>query len=539
LIGIRKKLRTGDWWSSKIPPLLAAACGAALIGDADWRAALPALGRLLLAIVAVAGFGYVLNDAFDVEEDRKRGKFNAMAALARWQQAALLLLLASLSAAPLVGGPFGWISASLVAANLSLPMLYSIPPIRLKERGILGAMVDALGAHVVPTLFFGISMAAVAARPVGWRMTGFVLAAACWALMTGLRGIVVHQVRDRESDLEAGVRTFAGAMDLRTARTLVYRRIFPTELLALSVLLWTLVPDAPILLAVVPLYLFFELLRVLDDWRLPLLDADDRLGDPYVPVANNELYEVWLPLSLGIQLAATALPWAILPLLQLIVFLPNLRERFKDVASLTPVVRWFLTGRGRAPLCISPYSESDASSMGFTARKLSDEMTIFVAGASRPSSAADLFSKNLARGLRERGLQAVILLCDESRLGDEGGGAALDHPLDVPSERLSPSQNSRWGAPWVAMVRFLEHQAPCIYVPNGSSRLSSVVPLLSDKIGVARVVHHDFDQLEREFDKVLLVKDRMWKPGFQRTSGPWQRLKAFAGLCWTSRRPPS
>jgi len=32
-----------------------------------------------------------------------------------------------------------------------------------------------------------------------------------------LRGIIVHQVRDRESDLSAGVKTFGGAMDPRTA----------------------------------------------------------------------------------------------------------------------------------------------------------------------------------------------------------------------------------------------------------------------------------------------------------------------------------
>jgi hypothetical protein len=439
----------------------------------------------------------------------------------------LLLLLACLSVAPLLGGPFGRVSFLLVAGNLALPMLYSIPPIRLKERGILGAMMDALGAHVVPTLLFGISMAAVSERPPGWRMTAFLLAAACWALMTGLRGIIVHQVRDRESDLAAGVRTFAGVMGRGTARTLLFRRIYPAELLALSVMLSVVIPDAPILMAVLPLYLLVELLRVLDDWRLPLLDPGNRAGDPYVPVANNELYEVWLPLSLGVQLAAAALPYAILPVLQLIVFLPNIRERLKDVASLIPVLRWFFTGQGRAPLCIAPYSDSDASALGFAARRLSDEMRVFVGVSHWRPNAVNLFSANLVLGLKKRGLQAALLLCE----GSEGG-----RPADVPFVALRARPDSRWGADWVTIVRFLEHQAPCIYVPNGESRWSSLAQLLSDKIGVARVAHHDYDQLEREYNEVFRIKDGMWKPELRRSVGPLQRMTAFARLLLES--PP-
>ncbi len=538
MIGIRNKLRTEDWWSSKIPPLLTVAYASMLLGTTDWRVALPALLRLSLAIVAVAGYGYVLNDVFDIEEDRRRGKANSMAAFNRWQHAALLLLLASLSLAPMVGGPFGRVSKFLLAVNLALPMLYSIPPIRLKERGILGAMVDAMGAHVVPTLFFAISMAAVGERSGGWRMTGFIVAAASWALMTGLRGIIVHQVRDRESDLNAGVRTFAGAMDLRTARTAVFRRIFPAELLALSVLLLTVVPDAPILIGIIPVYLLFELLKVLDDWKLPLLDPDNPGGEPYIPVANNELYEVWLPLSMGVQLAATAPPLAILPLLHLFAFLPNVRQRLKDLASVTPVVRWFLTGRGRAPLCIAPYSESHASARGFASRKVSDEMKVFIGVTRWSLNAVNVFSANLARGLRQRGLDPVILLCDESTLLEECNEAEFCRPADIPFVGLRASHDMRWGAGWVALVRFLEHQAPCIFVLNSHSRFSSVIPLLSDKVGVARVVHYNLDHLGDECDKILLVKDRMWKPAFRRQGGPLRRMRAFALLSLTSGKRP-
>jgi hypothetical protein len=343
--------------------------------------------------------------------------------------------------------------------------------------------------------------------------------------VTGLRGIIVHQVRDRESDLAAGVRTFAGALPAGTARTLLFRRIYPAELLALSVMLSVLIPDAPILIAVLPLYFLVELLRILDDWRLPLLDPENRAGDPYVPVANNELYEVWLPFSLGIQLALSALPYAVLPVAQLIVFLPNIQERLKDLASLSPVLRWFFTGQGRAPLCIAPYSESDASALGFTARRLSDDMIVFVAVTHSRPNAVTVFSANLVRGLKKRGQKAALLLCGDSE---------PDRPVDVPVVALRDRPDSRWGSDWVAIVRFLEHQAPCIYVPNAEPRFSSLVPLLSDKIGIARVAHHDYDQIEREYDKIFTIQDGMWKPEHRRSNSPLGRVAAFARLALSS-----
>jgi 4-hydroxybenzoate polyprenyltransferase len=501
-----------------------------LVGNADWRGALPALARLLLAIIAVAGYGYVLNDVFDIEEDGRRGKVNSMAGLRRWQQAALLVSLASLSLAPLVGGPFGPESSFLVAANLVLPMLYSIPPIRLKERGILGVLADAMGVHVVPTLVFAVSIARLSEPASGSKTTALVLVAAVWALVTGARGIIVHQVKDRESDLSAGVRTFGGGLDPATARKVIFRRIFPAELLALSVLLAVVVPVAPILIGVIPVYLSSELLKVLDDWRLPLLEPDGLRGEPYIPLEHNDLYEVWLPLSLSVQLSTEALPFAILPVFQVVAFLPNLRFRLGELVSLSPVLRWFATGNGRPPLSIAPYSESEASERGLVSRKASDEVRAFVEVTRWSWNGVNAFSADLARGLSKRGLGAVILLIEAGATpgGDEGG---LDRPGDVPFAALPPIGDSRWRGDWVALIRFLEYQAPCVYVPNGELRHSSVIPLLSDKVGVARVAHHEPDHLAGEYRKVFEAKEGLGGRTYRRSGSPMRRLGAFARLC--------
>jgi 4-hydroxybenzoate polyprenyltransferase len=539
VIGVQRNLRTRDWWSSKIPPLLAVAYAVILVGNVDWRQALPALLRLLLSIVGVAGYGYVLNDVFDVEEDRRRGKTNSMAGFNRYQQAALLLLLASLGLAPMVGGPFGRVSVSLVVLNLALPMLYSIPPVRLKERGIFGVVADAMGVHVVPTLFFAISMAGLGDGSSGLRTTGLIAAAGLWALMAGSRGIIVHQVRDRESDLSAGVKTFGGTIDPGAARTVVFRLMFPAELLALSVLLITVIPAAPILIGVIPVYLSFELLKVLDDWKLPIADADNPGGEPYVPLEHNDLYEVWLPLSLSVQLAARALPFAILSVVHLVVFAPSIRGRLADMVSLSPVILWFLAGKGRAPLCIASFSESDASAQGFALRKASNEVRVFVGVDRWCLNGVNLFSADLVRGLRKRGLEAVILLTGESGDGIGGAGAETGRPADVPFVGLPANRDSRWGGSGVAMIRFLEHQAPCVYVPNGDLRHSSLLPLLSDKVGVARVAHYDMDHIAGEYRKVFEEKERLGERTYRRSGGALERVAAFARLYRISRERSS
>jgi hypothetical protein len=166
-------------------------------------------------------------------------------------------------------------------------------------------------------------------------------------------------------------------------------------------------------------------------------------------------------------------------------------------------------------------------------------MRVFVGATGWSRNAVNVFSADLVRCLRKRGLDAAILLSEESAFPEERNEAELERLADVPIVGLRAGHDSRWGASWVAMVRFLEHQAPCIFVPNGDSRLSTVIPLLSAKVGVARIVHYNFDHPEDECDKVLLVKDRMWNPASRRPGGVLGRLTAFARLSLTSQKPLS
>ncbi len=302
------------------------------------QATLLGLTALLVAISSVAAYGHVINDIFDVEEDRRRGKANAMARLSRIQQLLVVLLFVALAFAPALLAGFGLFSIMLLVVNLLLPTIYSIPPINLKHRGFLGVAADALGAHVVPTLFFAVSMAHMAAAP-GSRSGVFILAAGFWALATGLRGILLHQFVDRESDLSAGVKTFGGSVDGHRLRVAVMCVIFPCEVMALAVVIATVIPVAPLLIVIAPVYLILEALKMLAGWDLPLFYPDGTVKEPYVPIANNEFYEVWLPITLATQLALTVPSLLILPVLQVVLFFPNIRTRMRPLRDLWKSIR--------------------------------------------------------------------------------------------------------------------------------------------------------------------------------------------------------
>ena len=104
----------------------------------------------------------------------------------------MVAALLGLGAAGLWTLPWNPVGAGLLALNFLLPTIYSVPPFRLKERGLAGVVSDTCGSHVVPTLFTAVSVLGSAT----WEQPlprSLVLAGAGWALCLGLRGMRVSQ----------------------------------------------------------------------------------------------------------------------------------------------------------------------------------------------------------------------------------------------------------------------------------------------------------------------------------------------------------
>lgn len=503
--------RGGNWWNSKIPPLLAVGYAAILLHGLDARTALTALLALLIAICAVAAYGHVVNDVFDVEEDRRRGKNNSMARFSGVQRLAIAFLLVGMAFFPVLWVGFGPLAAVLLAVNLLLPTIYSARPFHLKERGLWGVVADTLGVHVIPAQFLLVSLTHIAVAPS--QMTGaLMITVGIWTFASGLRGIIGHQFADRESDMAAGVRTFGGMLDAEQIRLLVVQRIFPVEVISLVVFIGILLPVAPLFFAAVPIYLAHETAKLLAGWNLPMLEGQRA---PYLPVANNHVFEIttaWVPVTLACQLALTSAALVVLPILQLTLFYENVRARVEWLPDLwrdlrdprsrrrgrkrvrgAAILSWGLLRKhlSRHHALQRRHSMGNGKPIADADTNAVRKIEVFIGATYWTLNGVNIFSVNLVRGLRANGIDAKILLTEENTALVTPNEREMPRPSDIPFEELPVHRNASWGAHWGTMIRYLEERAPCIYVPNSDWRHSCVNPRLSDKVCVVGVVHSD------------------------------------------------
>ena len=161
-----------------------------------------------------------------------------------------------------------------------------------------------------------------------------------------------------------------------------------------------------------------------------------------------------------------------------------------------------------------------------------------------------VFAANLARGLCARGFDARLFITEEhTPLVDypRVGGPAPD---DIVVDHLRLGRHDRWSDAWIGVERYLEEQAPCIYIPNHDFRASCVTPRLSSRVTVIGMIHADnaleyehVSRLARHWDAVVAVS-----PAIRRRAAiemPWlaPRLAAIPiGVplpAHVTERPPS
>lgn len=287
--------RHSEWWEYKLVPLLAISYATMQVSQLEWEAVNQKLLFSLLAIVIGAIYVSVINDITDINEDRIAGKVNRMASIApiyRMTIVAVCLALGIFCGCliyPDILGLFFYIMAWIAFS------IYSIPPVRLKKRGIWGVLCDAMGAHLFPTLFIVSTLAPLtnSTTSLWWY---FVVG--IWSFAYGLRGILWHQFFDRDNDLKSGTNTLASKQN---PRDFVPQEasIFIIEVTAYSAIfiatlnIWTA--------AALVIYIVLVLIRTVSfKYRISLIITPT--GVPH-QILMNDLYLVFFPLSLLLTLA--------------------------------------------------------------------------------------------------------------------------------------------------------------------------------------------------------------------------------------------
>lgn len=299
-----KIFRAEDWWIGKASMLmgmvymLSALFGIAFGSFALWAAC------SMCTIIGFAALGYLLNDYFDRDSDRLAGKKNFLLGKGVAEQAGLLLVAVFLLAAPWYFLPWDLYTLCLMAGQLLAYLVYSAPPLRLKERGAAGILADALYAHGIPAMMATYTYMLISGARPDLILLGLLLA---WQLAAGLRNVLLHQQDDIGHDTRSGTITYATRRGGISAVLLQRLRI--AELLLLVSLLVYGSATRHSFVWALPAVALSLLVRA----RMPETDGYRR----YYP---NILYDQWLPYTFIILLAGQDIRYLLLIPLHGILF---------------------------------------------------------------------------------------------------------------------------------------------------------------------------------------------------------------------------
>ncbi|MFT6708890.1 MAG: colanic acid/amylovoran biosynthesis glycosyltransferase [Flavobacteriales bacterium] len=226
-----KHQRLTEWWRPKAGTIFSLL----LFYLALWEVPFGE-GCLLLFFSAITllGFGflgYLLNDLADISDDQKAGKTNIVSGIPKLLRPVALLFVLALALFPWqVYFVVDTLTIGLIAAQITLQVVYPLPPIRLKRFSAVAAVTDALYAFVIPSVLalhtFELTNSNI--QTDNGLHQVFV---AFWMLAMGVRHIFNHHVTDRFNDLKTDTPNLANTKSPYQLRKFIESIVFPFELI--------------------------------------------------------------------------------------------------------------------------------------------------------------------------------------------------------------------------------------------------------------------------------------------------------------------
>lgn len=289
---LKRLIRWGDWAFEKILPLFLTAFYISLAYDEFGARFVYDFFFLLAFAVLSAAYGFLVNDLGDYDADLQQGKPNAFAQLDR--RGAPFILGSVLALATLVSLRFWQRPWFLLLWILWLldATFYSLPPLRLKERGVFGLWAPAMAQFILPTLIFFAALGHFG----GMDMWAF-------ALYVGAKGVSIalsQQLADLANDVQTHTITYAVQRG-RSGTERFYTVTLLAEPTLMAVLLTVMTAHLPALAIsglqwhvnlAVPLWVGYVTLGVLAllRWR-----TTSRFTDPYCG-KDKDIFNIWYAL---------------------------------------------------------------------------------------------------------------------------------------------------------------------------------------------------------------------------------------------------
>ncbi len=281
-------IRSNEWWEYKFPPILA--IGYMVIADSGDHFINLSVDLIILLLSLITGAAYVsiLNDATDIADDAIAGKNNRLAGYPFFKRISFVAI-------PFIAGTI--FSCYYASNRLTMLLyiscyicftLYSLPPFRLKKKGVIGIVADAAGSQLFPTLFMAAFLFFRTRQAVDYYRLIFIGA---WSFCFGLRGILWHQYHDLEKDLLSGTKTIVQRLNKKEI-FIIGNVLMGIEFLAFVLLLFSFKLLLP---AIIMFFYFLYLIGLYKQWKVTTVLI--RPTAAAYRIFMNEYYQVFLPLS--------------------------------------------------------------------------------------------------------------------------------------------------------------------------------------------------------------------------------------------------
>ncbi len=293
------------WWQYKVPLYMAVVYAILFLENFSFGffQLTSVLLAFLVAIIGLAAFGHFFNDCFDIQQDALVNKYNVAQQFTSTNRGLILAALLFLAAIPWWYLPFNYYNSFFLLLQTLLLIIYSLPPIRFKEKGILGIITDALYGYTVPmlitifTFIFFIENKAVE----NYEQVGIIFLT--WSFLAGCRGILFHQIQDAKNDAAANVNTFVLKYGL--SRTTNYLKII--TLVEGICFLYLLANYSLVLLACFCIYVLWRAFQIRFMWSERFNPIYEKNRITFVRIYGylylNDFYEKWLGVILLIMMS--------------------------------------------------------------------------------------------------------------------------------------------------------------------------------------------------------------------------------------------
>lgn len=309
-----QKLRLSNPWRYKVPLLIAFCYFLLLAGNVHPKTSALSFLAAIATTIGFMGFGYLTNDLADRKKDALAGKSNGTAGLSTISVVLLVITFLAIAILPWFYLPKDGISAICIIAELALFVLYAFPPFRLKERGFLGVLTDALYAHVVPGFLASWTFFLVGNKEYD-EFFYFVIALCTWQLFSGIRNIVSHHYKDFENDLSSGTKTFATGIGKDRTYRLMKRVFVPLEVISFAVFLVFVQFEVDFLFIALIIFLLFA-------WANFRNGESDTLLKHFTNTFLDRFYIHWFPYVVIFTLVFASFDFWWLLVLHFLIFHP-------------------------------------------------------------------------------------------------------------------------------------------------------------------------------------------------------------------------